>query len=139
VIYSADKPLSKAGACCCGRKLWVGSDAEELIRPYLEAGADYDWDRGTVTLPWGEVAETAMAWPRGSGTPQAHAEEVADAVTLVRDVVCGMMIDPVAAAGRSDYRGRTYYFCAPVCKQRFDGAPGEFVRSRGLLDRLRRR
>jgi Cu+-exporting ATPase len=139
VIYSADKPLSKAGACCCGRKLWVGGGAGDRIRPYLEADVDYEWDRGTVTLPWGEVAETAMAWPAGSGAARAPDEEMADAVTLVRDVVCGMMIDPAAAAGRSDYRGQTYYFCAAVCKQRFDGAPGQFVRSRGLLDRLRRR
>lgn len=42
---------------------------------------------------------------------------------MVKDPVCGMMIDESTAAGKSEYRGRTYYFCAPVCKQRFDENP----------------
>ncbi|HXH22533.1 MAG TPA: YHS domain-containing protein, partial [Dehalococcoidia bacterium] len=137
VIYSADKPLSKAGACCCGRKLWVGQQAEERIRPYLEAGIDYEWDIGSVTLPWGEVAETAMAWPKGSET--AHLPGPQEGGQRVRDVVCGMTIDPARAAATSLYRNETFYFCAPACKQRFDAEPAKFAPARGLLDRLRRR
>lgn len=139
VIYSADKPLSKAGACCCGRKLWVGAAAEERVRPYLDAGVDYEWDLGSVTLPWGEVAETAMAWPGGSEAGNASPEPADSTEALVRDVVCGMMIVPSAAAATSRYAGQTYHFCATICKERFDAAPGKFVQPRSLIGRLRGR
>ena len=41
----------------------------------------------------------------------------------VKDPVCGMMVDPATAAGQSEYQGKTYYFCADVCKQKFDARP----------------
>jgi YHS domain-containing protein len=43
--------------------------------------------------------------------------------TMVKDPVCGMMIDEKTAAGKSDYQGRTYYFCAMICKTKFDQNP----------------
>ena len=136
VIYSTGKALAKAGACCCGRKLWVGEGAEDRIRPYLEPDAEYVWDVGSVTLPWGEVALTAMAWPAGSEIPKEHD---APAPTLVKDVVCGMMIDPASASATSEHGGTVYYFCAPGCKQRFDADPSRYGAAparRSLRDRL---
>ena len=41
----------------------------------------------------------------------------------VKDPVCGMQIDPAAAAGRSEYRNKAYYFCSGGCKQKFDARP----------------
>ena len=35
---------------------------------------------------------------------------------MERDVVCGMNVDPAKAAATSEYNGKTYYFCAKVCK-----------------------
>ena len=46
---------------------------------------------------------------------------------LVKDVVCGMEIDPDTAAAKSDYQGTTYYFCAAGCKQNFDAEPAKFL------------
>jgi Cu+-exporting ATPase len=46
---------------------------------------------------------------------------------MVKDPVCGMMIDEKTAAGQSEYQGRTYYFCAPVCKRTFDEAPSKYL------------
>jgi YHS domain-containing protein len=136
VIYSTGRSLSKAGACCCGRKLWVGDGAEERIRPFLDAGVEYEWDLGSVTLPWGEVARTAMAWPRGSVATEAHAV----AVEQVTDVVCGMTFARDAAAATTVYRGMTYYFCAPICKQRFTANPRQFAQTKpAFFGRLRRR
>jgi P-type Cu+ transporter len=50
--------------------------------------------------------------------------------TLLReefvDPICGMTVDPARAAGTSERDGVRYYFCSPMCKQRFDAAaPGE--------------
>jgi P-type Cu+ transporter len=49
------------------------------------------------------------------------------------DPVCGMSVEPAAAAGSSVYRGQTYYFCHPSCLERFKAAPGEFVAGDGAL------
>ncbi len=46
---------------------------------------------------------------------------------MVRDPVCGMEIDEKKAPLRSDYQGRTYYFCAPGCKAEFDRNPERFL------------
>jgi len=37
------------------------------------------------------------------------------------------MIEEKTAAGRSDYEGTTYYFCATVCKTKFDQDPKRYV------------
>jgi len=45
----------------------------------------------------------------------------------VKDPVCGMTIDKAAAKGKSDYQGKTYYFCSDGCKKKFDAEPGKYV------------
>ena len=47
--------------------------------------------------------------------------------TTVKDVVCGMDIDPATAAGKSEYKGQTYYFCSPGCKRSFDKDPEKYI------------
>lgn len=47
---------------------------------------------------------------------------------MVKDVVCGMEIDPKEAAGQSEYQGKTFYFCAPGCKRKFDANPQQYVK-----------
>ena len=48
---------------------------------------------------------------------------------MVTDPVCRMQIDETKAAGTSDYKGKTYYFCAPICKKKFDTDPEQYVRN----------
>jgi len=43
--------------------------------------------------------------------------------STVTDPVCGMQIDPAQAAGKSEYKGTTYYFCSDHCKKTFDANP----------------
>lgn len=47
----------------------------------------------------------------------------------VIDPVCGMEIDPETAAGKSEYKGQTYYFCAAGCKRSFDKDPEKYIGS----------
>jgi YHS domain-containing protein len=161
------------GACCCGRLLWLGEDAEATIKTKYESGVAYDLDIGLVTLPWGAVTTAGLAVPtqrQKPDLPETQAEHGHDhphgghdhaddhhhdhehgpdhhhhdhsghshapAVTRVRDVVCGMMIEPASAAGTSFYKGQTYYFCSLSCKQKFDAGPTQYVKPRGLLARL---
>ena len=43
------------------------------------------------------------------------------------DPVCKMQVDENKAAGKSDYKGKTYYFCAPGCKVKFDKNPEQYA------------
>lgn len=48
--------------------------------------------------------------------------------TLVKDLVCGMMIDPTTAKGGStQYKGETFYFCNPKCKTKFEAEPAKYL------------
>ena len=43
------------------------------------------------------------------------------------DPVCDMSIDPAKAAGSSQHGPRTYYFCSPGCKAKFDAEPHKYL------------
>jgi YHS domain-containing protein len=44
------------------------------------------------------------------------------------DPVCKMQVDENKAAGKSEYNGKTYYFCAPGCKRKFDAEPEKYLK-----------
>ena len=46
---------------------------------------------------------------------------------MVKDTVCGMQVDEKKAAGQSQHAGRTYYFCSPGCKTKFDADPARYA------------
>lgn len=48
-------------------------------------------------------------------------------VKEVQDPVCGMMVDP-GDAPKSDYKGKTYYFCSIDDKKEFDKAPATYIK-----------
>ncbi len=47
---------------------------------------------------------------------------------MMKDPVCGMMVDEKKTKLKSDYNGKTYYFCAKSCKETFDKGPAKFVK-----------
>jgi len=48
--------------------------------------------------------------------------------TMAIDPVCKMQVDENKAAGKSEYNGKTYYFCAPGCKRKFDAEPEKYLK-----------
>lgn len=46
---------------------------------------------------------------------------------MAKDPICGMMVDEKKAKLKSEYNGKTYYFCAPSCKAKFDKDPAKFT------------
>jgi Cu+-exporting ATPase len=46
---------------------------------------------------------------------------------VVKDPVCGMDVETAAAAGHSEHKGHTYYFCGLSCKQKFDLNPEQYL------------
>lgn len=46
------------------------------------------------------------------------------------DPVCKMKVDEKTAAAKSEYQGKTYYFCAPGCKKEFDSNPEKYLKAK---------
>src|SRR5262245_29750622 len=47
------------------------------------------------------------------------------------DPVCGMTVDPRTAAGSHVHGGRTYWFCATSCLERFRADPDRYLTRAG--------
>jgi len=47
---------------------------------------------------------------------------------MAKDPICGMMVDEKSAKYKTDYNGKTYYFCNERCKTTFDKAPAKFAK-----------
>ena len=43
------------------------------------------------------------------------------------DPVCGMEVPEDGARGTSEYQGRKYFFCSPMCKRKFDADPEKYL------------
>jgi YHS domain-containing protein len=46
---------------------------------------------------------------------------------MAKDLICGMQVEEQTAAGTSEYKGKTYYFCSPGCKVAFDKEPEKYI------------
>jgi Cu+-exporting ATPase len=56
--------------------------------------------------------------------PEVHHEEVKD---VAIDPICKMEVNPEDAAGKVEYKGKTYYFCAVGCMKRFQEDPEKYT------------
>jgi len=45
------------------------------------------------------------------------------------DPVCKMDVDEQKAAATAEYKGETYYFCAPGCKKAFLDDPEKYLKA----------
>lgn len=43
------------------------------------------------------------------------------------DPVCGMEVDDKTAKERSNFEGKTFYFCSADCREEFDESPEDYV------------
>jgi len=50
-------------------------------------------------------------------------------IEMAKDPVCGMECDEKTAVATSEYRDKTYYFCAVGCKKAFDTKPEKYLKS----------
>ncbi|HTD45440.1 MAG TPA: heavy metal translocating P-type ATPase [Bryobacteraceae bacterium] len=58
---------------------------------------------------------------------------MADTITTHRDPVCGMTVNPAKAAGSSEHRGHTYYFCGAGCLAKFTADPDRYLQPPVLI------
>ena len=68
---------------------------------------------------------------KGASAPATKANGAPGAASAKAiDPVCGMEVDIKTAPAKSDYMGKTYYFCAPGCKKSFDQNPAKYLESK---------
>jgi Cu+-exporting ATPase len=95
----------------CGKRF------EQAPEKFLSTGSSAGAHQGMHTAP---VAKPAMA-----------SLPILASVPGVKDPVCGMMVDPEKAAAKVEYAGKTYFFCSPRCKERFEKEPERFLADPG--------
>lgn len=50
---------------------------------------------------------------------------------MAKDPVCGMEVEEKRAAWKSEYKGKTYYFCASGCQKAFEENPEKYLEKSG--------
>jgi len=63
----------------------------------------------------------------GGDAPQLVTLSAGPAAAKVKDVVCGMTIDPATAAASAEYKGETYFFCSKGCHTKFTADPEKYL------------
>ena len=97
----------------CGKRF------EEAPEKFLSAGSSAGAHQGM------QVA-AAAAKPAKASLP------ILGAAPRVKDPVCGMIVEPLKAAGKVEHGGNAYYFCSPRCKERFEKEPEKYLAAPGM-------
>jgi Cu+-exporting ATPase len=58
---------------------------------------------------------------------ETHERHQHTPVSVERDPVCGMSVDPATTAHRADHAGHRYYFCSAKCREHFVADPARYV------------
>ena len=112
LTYDREVGSEHLGRCCCGRLLWVGAEAEEVVRGSFDSTRDYQLDVVAVMLPWGESQPAVLAEPLDALATEKAKREAGRTPTKVVDPVCKMMIDPDTAVATSVFQGTTCHSSA---------------------------
>ncbi len=88
---------------------------------------------GAVDNTFVQFYPTLLEVAKSKGTLSAKAQqaEAGAAEERVVDVVCNMPVDPKHAL-KTEYQGKTYYFCQPDCKNNFEASPGSYAAAKAV-------
>jgi Cu+-exporting ATPase len=62
---------------------------------------------------------------------QEHTNDNREVSEMALDPVCKMKVEPESAVAEAEYKGKTYYFCAPGCKVAFEKDPEKYLMETG--------
>lgn len=54
-------------------------------------------------------------------------EGIKEVKKMAIDPICKMTVDENTAKHKAEYKGKTYYFCAPGCKSTFEKSPEKYL------------
>lgn len=75
------------------------------------------------------ISSVALAAPPKKTTKTSPTKPTKHVAALVCPVTGDKIASAAKAAGHSTFKGKTYYFCCPGCKPRFDKEPAKFVKN----------
>jgi YHS domain-containing protein len=81
---------------------------------------------GAVDNTFVQFYPTLLEVARSKGTLNAKVAQAEAPQAQVVDVVCKMSVDPKTAL-KMEYKGKTYYFCQPDCKDNFEASPETYL------------
>src|SRR5258706_715713 len=112
---------------------------EQIARLKYPAGLDF----GAVTpeeIALSILAEIIQRRRQHNATVQESSPMTSIPLTMAQsstlealDPVCGMIVEIATAHFTSEFRGKTYYFCAGGCKRSFDKEPGKYIQAEKSL------
>jgi Ala-tRNA(Pro) deacylase len=107
-----------------GQRVFVDERLMADSEIVFSAGSHQD----AIRMPYREFERLAHPTPArfASGSPTSSSLRTA----TVTDPVCGAQIEEHTAAGWSQLRDETYYFCSQSCKMEFDDNPHAYARDR---------
>jgi len=59
--------------------------------------------------------------------PARRPPEGKGVMRVATDPVCGMDVEEATAAGKSEYEGKTFYFCSAECQEEFEDDPESYL------------
>jgi YHS domain-containing protein len=104
---------------------WRFGDRVQILKG-LEAGE-------RIVVAGNFLLDSEARMKAASIAPRVSSDETAS----LKDDVCGMHIDPAKAAFKTEYRGKTRYFCSKGCKEKFDKAPEKYSGQQAVEYRVR--
>jgi len=112
-VRTADAPAHTIHG---GRDVWFCSD--HCAERFADNPSHYDENVAIRAAAGADPVPDTQ--PRPGGIASAEDEQR-------RDPVCGMTVDPHAAAGHRSYVGRDVWFCRETCTSTFDADPARFL------------
>lgn len=58
---------------------------------------------------------------------EIRAMEYKETKDTFKDPVCGMAVSRLTAPVTCEYSGKIYYFCADICRDRFEANPDQYI------------
>src|SRR5688572_29235717 len=101
LLYDRDTGSEHLGRCCCGRLLWLGPDARDVVLGSFEVAREYEVEEDIVQLPWGDETIAVLGVPLEALASEKAKRDAGKIPIKVVDPVCKMMIDPETAVATS--------------------------------------
>ena len=110
-----------------------GVPEERLQRVKVPVGLDLGHTSHTE-IAVAVLAELVALKAKGEFGPSGSEREIPTPPETAIDLVCGMTVTADESSRPYEYRGTTYYFCAPGCRAAFEREPEKFIKETARAD-----